>query len=164
MEEISDGTVPGVGITGIIYGTPYVIPGHLGNGIYLHNFSFENGNFIDFGSHIDQCFDNLQLCSKGLTVALWFRQESQTSSQPYHLPMFDTSTYQIKTVTKDNALYVRVKYSSYHPQTNIGPYVMKGGIAYFKYCICNCLYKISSTILNQLIPPHMWCMVPPEDV
>lgn len=54
-----------------------LVPGKIGNGVSLQG----NGDYIDFGQHMDKCFANIAECKHGLTISLWLYPRSLRTSQ-----------------------------------------------------------------------------------
>jgi hypothetical protein len=54
-----------------------LVPGKVGNAVSLQG----NGDYVDFGEHMDKCFANIAECKHGLTISLWLYPRSLRTNQ-----------------------------------------------------------------------------------
>ncbi len=80
MECIIDGKLLG-SITGDIVGAIKVTEGKIGQALYTDGAT----QYVSFGNHRDKCVSNLQLCSDGLSIALWLKTEDMGEYGQYYI-------------------------------------------------------------------------------
>ncbi|XP_053386148.1 uncharacterized protein LOC123539409 isoform X3 [Mercenaria mercenaria] len=81
-----------------------LVPGKIGNGVSLQG----NGDYVDFGQHMDKCFANIAECKHGLTISLWLyprslRTDQYFLSSPTYSLYFDNGELKSKFMSSDKA-------------------------------------------------------------
>ncbi|XP_062614011.1 uncharacterized protein LOC134275752 isoform X2 [Saccostrea cucullata] len=59
-----------------LYGDPQLVQGVIGYALHLDG----NNQYLDVGSHQDECLGNLQKCSNGITVSAWMNFKDYTDN------------------------------------------------------------------------------------
>ena len=98
---------------------PYVTGGRHGNAIYTPNSGTLDDNFINLGSHQDDCLGRMFDCPGGATFSLWFKAPPQSHVWPV---VCEGTSLTIYTKWASNTLGVRVtvKNSTHAHKYNIG--------------------------------------------
>ena len=71
MDDIKGNKIQG-SIDGTVKNGASLVAGKIGNAIFTDGIS----QYIDYGMHLNECFYNQDVCTKGVTFALWFKAHS----------------------------------------------------------------------------------------
>ena len=69
MDVASENVVLGV-INGTMFGNARLVPGVLGNALYIDG---QQGSRVEFGVHTQGCFFDPNQCTNGITISLWLK-------------------------------------------------------------------------------------------
>ena len=98
---------------------PYVTGGSDGNAIYTPNSGTLDDNFINLGSHQDDCLGRMFDCPGGATFSLWFKAPQQVAGWPTMCSGTSFGIYN-KWASNKLDLRVRMKNSTHTHSANLG--------------------------------------------
>ena len=108
--DVTDNRVLLGDITGTLHGGASTIPGKVGFALHTSG----NDQYVDYGLHLDKCYQNPDKCGGGITFALWLNVHAYDSvildtgamdsgSIGYYI--FITPEHSIKISVKDTSMY-----------------------------------------------------------
>ena len=108
-QATNDGVLLGA-INGVLHGGASVIHGKFGTALRING----NKQYVDYGSHLDECYHNPDKCTDGVTFALWLNVHAYNSiildtggmrSYSFGYWLLITSDGSIKVSVKDELMY-----------------------------------------------------------
>ncbi|CAH1786999.1 unnamed protein product, partial [Owenia fusiformis] len=80
FDDTQGNLLQGININATLYNNPQAIDSKVGHGLSLDG----NNQWVDLGTHENECFGDLNLCPMGYTLAMWIKFGAKNTEEMYY--------------------------------------------------------------------------------